>query len=770
MAKNTKEDNLEIKEKLEEIGLDLKKIPKYLTEMEPISYRVTKKYEQINNEKVYKYINVKDIDILITQSDRLDEMSLKYKKAKPLAEYIELKGEENLEEFTIFNRMLNDLDIERLKELEKQQEQFKKNIPYQVKYRENFVWQIFYAETVNKYFMLFPSNETRTESLFYLIKKKIQAHKSRKKEMIFVPICDQEYSNTFFKRTQIADLENYLWLFTENWPVIYEVYNQKEELSLQIVGQTTTYDKIKSIYKITLYNKEEAQEYYKLLKALFILQTYDDQAYHFKVEIGREGELEFSLGYSMQKLNYITLPGFIQKECIRVYREIENITDKIVFESETLELLKQTIEKQNEEYRIKEKQIVMFLECKKTFFGKVKYFFGSKKNKKSNEEKIKEIILEKSKIDEKEEIKLSEVPILKKENTIEELLKFCDILTQREKIYKNIEMDIKAAENKKKNLESKIKNATLYINEIEGHKKSIFDFWKFTNKDQVNLLVESEEQEKAENKKKIKKEFNYEEDLEDLGKQIDDIQRSVISQNESDGIFAIEQELPLFQIIEKEKLLKKDKEKLQENLEKLQEQYVQEGMEEKGFDIFGNVIEDKTKIKSLKNTKHREIHKDIYKILAITPQITLEEYKDTLINYYKLVKEAYGKVSSPIDMAIYEASNQELQEKGFHIFYISPQESIEQFQTEEKAIILNKINLAEGMPAVFYTNSMYYDNMNKTLPLGMDVSSKVLLDLGKFYIKLISRKDFRVNYLRNEIENEIKNIQVFEYQLEIKRQ
>ena len=768
MAKSTNENDVEIKEKLEKIGLDLKKVPKYLTEIEPIQYRVTKKYEQ-TSEKVYRYINIKDIDILITQSDRLDEMSLKYKKAKPLADYIEEKGEENLEEHDIFIRMLKDLDLERLKDLEKQQEPFKENIPYEVKYKDNFVWQIFYAEASNRYFMLFPSNETRTESLFYLIKKKIEARKSRKKELIFVPICDQEYHNTFLKRTQIADLENYLWLFTGNWPSIYEVYDKKDEMSLQIVGETTTYDKIKSLYKIVLQDKTQAQEYYKLVKALFILQTYDEQAYHFKVEIGREGDLEFSMGYSMQKLNYATLPSFIQKESTHMYREIENLTDKLVFESETLELLKQTIEKQTEEYRVKEKQIVTFLECKKTFFGKVKYFFGSKKTKKTEEEKLKEVMEEKYKKEEKEELSLEELPILKQESTIEDLLKLCDILKERETLYKNIEMDIKAAENKKKNLESKIKNATLYINEIESHKKSIFDFWKFTNKDQVSLLNESEEQEKEENKKKIKKVFDYEEDLEDTGKQIDDKQREILSQNECDGVFAIEQELPAFQIIEKEKLLKRDKDALQKRLEELQEQYIEEGIGEKGFDIFGNVLEDKTKIKSLKNNKHREIQKDIYKILGITPQTTLAEYKTTLMNYDKLVKEAYGKIVSPIDMCIYQASNQELQGKGLGIFYISPQEAIKDYKTEEKAIIFNKVNLREGMPAIFYTNSMYYDNMHKTLPVGMDVSSKVLLDLNEFSVKLVSRKDFRVNSLKNEVENEIKNIQVFEYQLEIKK-
>ena len=57
MAKSTNENDVEIKEKLEKIGLDLKKVPKYLTEIEPIQYRVTKKYEQ-TSEKVYRNMEI----------------------------------------------------------------------------------------------------------------------------------------------------------------------------------------------------------------------------------------------------------------------------------------------------------------------------------------------------------------------------------------------------------------------------------------------------------------------------------------------------------------------------------------------------------------------------------------------------------------------------------------------------------------------------------------------------------------------------------------
>ena len=49
-------------------------------------------------------------------------------------------------------------------------------------------------------------------------------------------------------------------------------------------------------------------------------------------------------------------------------------------------------------------------------------------------------------------------------------------------------MDNSALELKNVNLERKIKNANIYLNEIELHKKSIFEFWKFTNKDELPSL------------------------------------------------------------------------------------------------------------------------------------------------------------------------------------------------------------------------------------------------------------------------------------------
>ena len=49
-------------------------------------------------------------------------------------------------------------------------------------------------------------------------------------------------------------------------------------------------------------------------------------------------------------------------------------------------------------------------------------------------------------------------------------------------------MDINALKLKNLNLTKKIENATAFIEEIDSHKKSIFEFWKYSNKDEVQAL------------------------------------------------------------------------------------------------------------------------------------------------------------------------------------------------------------------------------------------------------------------------------------------
>lgn len=761
MQKNTKENQQLFEEKLKFIGLDLEKIPQTLLNMEKIKYKPLKTYED-NNYKVYKYVDVRDIEILITPVDRLDDLNEKLKRALPLAIYLNSENEETIEQYTTFLNMLKQLDIEKIKEIEEEQKKLNKCIPYEIKYKNNYIWQIYYSEIDDKYFMLFSSNENNAEALFYLIKKKLQAQKSRKKEKIYVPITHLEYSNKFLKKTEILDLENYLWFFTKEWPNIYEVYNENNELSIQIIGKTNVYEGVRSLYKITLTSKEEAGEKFKLIKALFILQSTIEMGYNFKVIINEQGSIDFC--YNLKKITYENLSEFIRQEVEVKQEKTDEIFNENILKAENLELLKETVKKQKEEYLLKEKQITSFLECKKTFLGRVKYFFR-KSNKRKEENNVNSNLAN----EEEQQIQLERIEKVEKKDfyTIEDLLKVCEVLKQGETKLKNMQMDIKALENKKENLDRKIQNATQYINEIESHKKSIFDFWKFTNKDEVNLLMQAEEQENV-STNRLKKKFDYEEDIEDLGKKVDSIQREVFSKNECDAVFAIAEDIDTFNILNKDKVLKRDDNLITKKLKKQKEEYLEniEAIQEKDFDIFGNVVEDKTKIKVLNNNKHREIEKDKYRILAINSETTLEEYKENIENYRKLLKESYGKMNSPYEMPIYKLSLEDsMNENSFEVMDLNPKEELLKNDMESDKVNLHRLNVKENMPLMFYSNIMFFDNLNKTLPVGMDINSKVLIDLSKFDMKLVSRKDFNMNVAKDEFTNEIRLIHVYEYDI-----
>ena len=150
--------------------------------------------------------------------------------------------------------MINQTRVSDIENIEKEQKEFEKEIPFDVKFSNNFKWQVFYSDYANKYFMLASSNETDNSPMFYLLKRKIEENKSKSKKegTIFIPISNEEYSESILKKSEIEDLENYLWYFTKNWPSIYEVTDQEGKTFLPIGGDTAIYDKMTSQYRIIL--------------------------------------------------------------------------------------------------------------------------------------------------------------------------------------------------------------------------------------------------------------------------------------------------------------------------------------------------------------------------------------------------------------------------------------------------------------------------------------------------------------------------------------
>ncbi len=769
MPRKKTNQNADIKEKLEYLGLDLNNIPKDLSKYKPLEFRVPKFYDE-KQYRQYRYIPTKNIQILLSQTNRLDDIAEKYKKAKPLVSYLDSESEENILNYTTFLKMLTKLNIKEIEKIEEEQNKLAKKVPFKVKYENNYLWQIYYSENTDQYFMLVPTEDTDYSTFFYLIKKQIEKKRASK---IFVPIRNAEYSSEYLKKSEFEDIENYLWLFTKDWPLIYEVYDKANKLSIHIVGETEVYQKIKSSYKIKLKDKEEASRFYKLLKAMFILQTELPHYFRFTTNITKDGEIEFEL--EGKKLVYEDIATWITEE-YNIGEDKQKVAEELIKENkEKLEKLKIEIAGQEIEYLAKEKQISTFLECKKTFLGKFKYYFKySKKNKKSKVKQIPEKQEENGENQIKEENQEIIKPKRKKSNyTIEELIDIYKVINSKENELKNILMDLNSLKLKNKNMTKKIENATAFIEEIDNHKKSIFEFWKYSNKDEMTTLPEGE-QEEVNIVNKIEKTFDYEEDIEKFGKTMDKMQRKLLNKLETDSTYIMTTKvLELVNKIKINDYLPKD---IETELKEIKKEATQEKalLENEEFDIFGGLSQDNTKISKIKNKKHRELPKDRFNILEIGKNTKQIGFKLTIENVISTVKKALEKVVIPENLPVYKAIiDDKLDDRMFNIFNINPENEIaEAIRKEGNKINFYKLNLKEGSNAISFTNCIFYDNQNKTLPVGQDLSTKMLVDVSNLVLKLKNKNTFKIAELEDEKDEfskvNVKTVTVFEFDVDIK--
>ena len=379
---------------------------------------------------------------------------------------------------------------------------------------------------------------------------------------------------------------------------------------------------------------------------------------------------------------------------------------------------REEISKLNEIYLNQEKQIAMFLNCRKSFFKKLRYYFTDTKHEKKSFKSKKKPVKDdgKQELEKKVEKTLNNSISAYKPTTsaytISDLMKACSETNSAEEEYINSQSDLNAAILKHKNMKLKVHNADKYIEEIEEHKKSIFEFWKFTNKDELPALKEGETIQKDQ---KIKAVFNYDEDIIELGEKADRLQRQKLSNDECNSICASLQVVNSINSVidNKEELLKQD-------LKRLQDEYTGDIKTE----IFGEIKDDYTVVKKLNNKQHRENKRNIYSILRINSQTTIEDYRNTIEDYARLLNESYNKIVAITDFPVYYLKSKETKENDYIIADINPDNIINIAQSGDTIV---KRNIRKDEHIIYASNIIFYDNYNKTLPVGMNVSTLVII-------------------------------------------
>lgn len=764
-------DNDELQEKLDFLKLDLEKIPKFIKEATTPSFS-TNRVLNDKELKVYKFVPINQIEILFTPCLRSDELKKKYSECLPLKNFLNSDGdEEEVMYYKTFSKIIRNISVDEVKKIEEIQDNFQRNIPFKIKYKRDHLWQIYYSEKSDKYFMLVCMKENTFSEFAYLLKSQIEFAKSRKKSapMIYVPINCVGYSEKFFKKSEITDIENYLWLFTKNWPLIFEAYDRDNNCTLNIVGETFVYENIKSNYKVVLNDSEEAVKFYKLMKALFIMQTEIKGQYNFKTSIDTNNSLKMHL--AKVEITFDSITNFIKNEFLLADYEIENQNKEIIVNEKKLAKLKKKIKEKEDEYLQKQKEISTYLECKKTFLGKMKYFFKSdKKSKSKNSNRTVDDISE----SESPEISTNplSLTIEKKEfYTIEDLVVVYSIFEKGNKKIKELTQDIKALKLKMENLTSKVRNANQYIEEIDKHKKSIFEFWKFANKDEKLSLEEGDKEETNKEKNELKKSFDYEKDFEGLGERVDREQRKKLSGEEIDSIFIAQTEiLPLINMVAANEIEKKD---FEDTLKNLKKEFNEDRLivANESFDIFGNVEENTNKVKYIGSRSHREVEKNKFKIMNVNKKIDIFDFTEKVQSIKTYLEGALPKITSEYEMKLYKLKNitENISNDRFELFNINVEKELEECEDKDySAYNLICINYKEDFPLVYYTNSIFYDNNNKTLPVGMNLSTKVLIDNSKFAYELVNKTKFRTNAYFNDENEEFRVREIFLYEYDLK--
>jgi len=760
----------ELQQNLDWLGLKISKLPKFIKDSTMPSFNISR----LNNDKdlkVYKFVPIEDIEILLTPTLRSDDIKKKYSEAMPLKFFLNDDGDaEEIMLYKTFAKIVRNMSVQEIEKIEKIQENFMGEEPFKVRYNRDNLWQIYYSEETNKYFMLVCTKEDTFSEFLYLLKAKIEAGKKRKKDSpkIYVPINYVNYSEEILHKNEIADIENYLWLFTKNWPLVFEVYDNNNELSLQIVGETFVYKNIKSNYKIVLKSVEEAIKFYKLLKALFILQTEIKGQYSFETKIDSSNSLSMYL--SKVEITFDSLTNFIKNEFLLADYEIKNQNKKTIELEKKLAELKADVKEKEDEYLQKQKEISTYLECKKTFIGKVKYFFKSEKK-----EKAKRNIQNIDNINEIESGKIDTKPLKtyigeKEFYTIEDLVTIYSLHERGEKYYKNLKQDIKALELKLENLISKVRNANLYIEEIDKHKRSIFEFWKFANKDEKLALEMADDKDNEKDKNDIRKSFDLDMDFEKLGEEVDKLQRKKLSHEETDSIFVAQTELlDVMNMIRSNNIVKDELENVLENLKtEFNQDRLVIGSET--FDIFGNIEENNSKVKYIGSRSHREIEKSKFKIMNINKKIDIFDFTEKMQSTVNYLEGAIPKINSLYDMSLYKLVpiSKTIEENNFETYNINVEDELAEFKDDnEGAYNLICLNYKEGMPLLYYSNIMFFDNTNRTLPGGMNLSYKVLIDNKRLGFSLINKTKFRTNSYFTDKDGNLKSKDIFVYEYDV---
>ena len=135
------------------------------------------------------------------------------------------------------------------------------------------------------------------------------------------------------------------------------------------------------------------------------------------------------------------------------------------------------------------------------------------------------------------------------------------------------------------------------------------------------------------------------------------------------------------------------------------------------------------------------------------------------------VRTALEKVVLVEDLPVYKAIyDDKLEPQNINLFDINEETEMNKIiEQKGNKINLYRLGLKKGTNAISYTNIIFYDNLNKTLPLGQDLSTNILIDTTKLDMKLDKETEFKMVQFEDKNDDfskiNIKTVKVHEFKI-----
>ena len=172
---------------------------------------------------------------------------------------------------------------------------------------------------------------------------------------------------------------------------------------------------------------------------------------------------------------------------------------------------------------------------------------------------------------------------------------------------------------------------------------------------------------------------------------------------------------------------------------------------------FEKIIKDNKKPYIYENRiEHREKAKDINNILSISKESTFDEYKENLKKCIKHLENAFKKSKTEYNIIAYSL---EMPKNEITKLELNPKTIIPE---NEDDVCLFKINLNKDLNIIAFSNIIFFENRNKTLPDGMDYSTEILVDLRE---KNIIKTKETANHIVDLNTNKIKELNITEFNI-----